>query len=129
MQARVDTGGRASGSDDLSVLDVERVGYHMVIWIGVGELAGVLPVGRAAPSFQQASLAQGEGAGANGQDPGTARGGASKSIDGLLGEWLGDRVGGDRDQIGGLQWGQVGVWGEGEPGAAGDGLAFDRAQG
>jgi hypothetical protein len=69
VQASVDGRRGTRTGDHSSVLDIERIGYHIGLGKTRGQFLGVAPVGRAAPPVQQAGPAQDEGARADGHDP------------------------------------------------------------
>ena len=60
LQRRVDAGRRPGAGHDVAVVDVEHLGTHLRLGIGIGELLGVAPVGRALAAIEQPGGAEDE---------------------------------------------------------------------
>ena len=72
VQAGIDTGGAAGGSDQLPGIDIEHIRVHPDIRETLGQLAGVAPVSGGATTIQQPGRRQNEHPGADRQQPRTA---------------------------------------------------------
>ncbi len=65
-KGEVHAGGDAGGGPDRTVIDVDRLGVDVDLWVAAGQLRGGGPVGGGAAAVEQAGGGQGEGAGADG---------------------------------------------------------------